>query len=77
MGTCYYVSRIMQAATYSKIEREEEGPAEVAEILTIDPKFSLNFYTRTPAINYPAASSGVLRAKTEKSFRGKPRGIQP
>jgi len=28
-------------------------------------------------INYPAASSGVLKAKTERSFRGKPRGIQP
>ncbi len=30
-----------------------------------------------PQINYPAASSGVLRAQTEKPFRGKPRGIYP
>lgn len=28
-------------------------------------------------INYLAASSGVLTAKPENPFRGKPRGIQP
>ena len=30
-----------------------------------------------PRINYPAASSGVLKAKANNFLRGKPRGIYP
>jgi tetratricopeptide (TPR) repeat protein len=35
------------AATYSKMGREKEARAEVAEILRINPKFSLDLFAKT------------------------------
>ena len=48
----YLVGHLRLAATYSLVGREEEGRAEVAEVLRIDPKFSLeNLAKKVPYKN--------------------------
>jgi adenylate cyclase len=42
----YPWSHLMLAATYSMMGREKEAQAEVAEVLSISPKFSLDFYEK-------------------------------
>jgi adenylate cyclase len=43
----YLWSHLMLAATYSMMGREKEAQAEIAEVLSINPKFSLDFYEKT------------------------------
>jgi adenylate cyclase len=40
------MSHLFLAATYSKMGREEEARAEAAEVLRINPKFSLDSYAK-------------------------------
>jgi adenylate cyclase len=41
-----YTGHLMLAATYSKMGREKEARAEAAEVLRINPKFTLDFYEK-------------------------------
>ncbi len=43
----YLWSHLLLAATYSMMGREEEAQAEAAEVLRINPKFSLDFWVKT------------------------------
>jgi adenylate cyclase len=45
----YIVAHIGLATTYSLMGREKEARAEAAEILRIDPKFSLDHFAKTGA----------------------------
>ena len=43
-------THIMLAATYSMMGREKEARAEAAEVLRINPKFSLDFWAKTSLV---------------------------
>jgi adenylate cyclase len=43
----YIMAHIGLTATYSMMGREEEARAEAAEVLRIDPKFSLDYFAKT------------------------------
>jgi adenylate cyclase len=53
---------LMLAATYSKMGREEEARAEAAEVLRINPKFSLDFWARTSAYKEQSVRDNLLNA---------------
>ena len=45
----YIVSHVGLAITYSRMGREKEARAEVAEVLRINPKYSVDYFARTLA----------------------------
>jgi adenylate cyclase len=53
---------VMLAATYSKMGREKEAHAEVAEVLRINPKFSLDLYAKTSALKDISDKDKVIDA---------------
>ena len=50
------------AATYVLLGREEEGRAEAAEVLRIDPKFSLEYFEKTLPIKNKADTKSFIDA---------------
>ena len=46
----YIWAHVMLAATYSMMGREKEAQAEAAEVLSINPKFSLDFFAKTSVL---------------------------
>ena len=55
-------AHVMLAATYSKMGREKEARAEVAEVLRINPKFSLDFYAKTSPLKDQSEKDKVIDA---------------
>jgi len=55
-------SHIMLTATYSEMGRGEEARAEAAEVLRINPKFSLDFFAKTSLIKEQSKRDDVCNA---------------
>jgi adenylate cyclase len=55
-------THVQLAATYSKMGREEEARAEVAEVLRINPKFSLDFYAKTAILKDRSIVDNIVSA---------------
>ena len=55
-------AHLMLAATYSKMGREKEARAEVAEVLRINPKFSLDFWAKTSAYKEQSVRDNLFNA---------------
>ena len=55
-------AHLMLAATYSKMGREKEARAEVAEVLRINPKFSLDFFAKTSAYKDQSVRDNLFNA---------------
>ena len=53
---------LMLAATYSKMGREKEAGAEAAEVLRINPKFSLDFWAKTSAYKEQSVRDNLFNA---------------
>jgi adenylate cyclase len=53
---------IMLTATYSEMGREKEARAEAAEVLRINPKFSLDFFAKTSLIKEQSVRDNVFNA---------------
>jgi adenylate cyclase len=58
----YIWGHLMLAATYSEMGREEEARAEVAEVLRINPKFSLDFVAKTSLYKERSVRENILKA---------------
>jgi tetratricopeptide (TPR) repeat protein len=52
----------MLATTYSQMGRDKEARAEVAEVLRINPKFSLDFYAKTSALKDQSEKDKIINA---------------
>jgi adenylate cyclase len=55
-------AHVTLAATYSMMGREKEAQAEAAEILSIDPKFSLDFWAKTALVRDQSIRDKILVA---------------
>jgi adenylate cyclase len=55
-------NHLMLVATYSKMGREEEARAEAAEVLRINPKFSLDFFAKTSAYKQQSVRDNLFNA---------------
>jgi adenylate cyclase len=55
-------AHLMLAATYSKMDREKEARAEAAEVLRINPKFSLDFWAERVAYKEQAVRDNLFKA---------------
>jgi adenylate cyclase len=58
----YLWSHLMLAATYSMMGREKEAQAEIAEVLSINPKFSLDFYEKTAILKDRSIVNKIVTA---------------
>jgi adenylate cyclase len=58
----YIWGHLMLAATYSKMGREKEARAEAAEVLRINPKFSLDFLAKTTVYKEQSVRENLLNA---------------
>jgi len=58
----YIWAHVMLAATYSMMGRETEARAEAAEVLRINPKFSLDFWAKTSLIKEQSVKDKVFEA---------------
>jgi adenylate cyclase len=58
----YVWGHLMLAATYSEMGREKETRAEVAEVLRINPKFSLDFVAKTSLYKEQSVRENMLNA---------------
>jgi hypothetical protein len=52
----------MLAATYSMMGREKEAQAEAAEVLSINPKFSLDFWAKTTLVRDQSIRDKIFNA---------------
>ena len=55
-------SHILLTATYSMMDREKEAQAEAAEVLRINPKFSLDFFAKTTPLKDRSETDKVVNA---------------
>jgi adenylate cyclase len=55
-------AHVTLAATYSMMGREKEAQAEAAEVLSIDPKFSLDFWAKTALVRDQSIRVRILEA---------------
>ena len=55
-------THIMLTATYSLMGREKEARAEAAEVLRINPEFSVDFFTKTSLIKEQSKRDDVCNA---------------
>jgi adenylate cyclase len=53
---------VMLAATYSEMGREKEAQAEAAEVLRIDPKFTLEFWAKTALVRDQSIRDKIFNA---------------
>ena len=53
---------LMLAATYSMMGREKEARAEAAEVLRINPKFSLDFFAKTSVYKEQSVRDNLFNA---------------
>jgi adenylate cyclase len=58
----YLWSHLMLASTYSMMGREKEAQAEVAEVLSINPKFSLDFYAKAAILKDRSIVDNIVSA---------------
>jgi adenylate cyclase len=58
----YIWSHVMLAATYSMMGREKDAQTEVAEVLSINPKFSLDFFAKTSVLRDQSIRDKVFNA---------------
>ncbi len=58
----YIWCHLMLAANYSKMGREKEARAEAAEVLRINPKFSLDFFAKTSLYKEQSVRENTLNA---------------
>ena len=58
----YIWAHVMLAATYSMMGREKEAQTEAAEVLSIDPKFSLDFWAKTALVRDQSTRDKILVA---------------
>jgi adenylate cyclase len=58
----YIWGHLMLAATYSKMGREKEARAEAAEVLRINPKFSLDWLAKTTVYKEQSVRENLLNA---------------
>jgi tetratricopeptide (TPR) repeat protein len=58
----YIYAHLMLAATYSEMGLEKEARAEVAEVLRINPKFSLDFWAKTSLVKEQSVKDKVFNA---------------
>jgi hypothetical protein len=52
----------MLAATYSEMGREKEAQTEAAEVLSINPKFSLDIWAKTALIREQSIRDKIFSA---------------
>jgi adenylate cyclase len=58
----YAWSHLMLAATYSMMGREKEAQAEAGELLSINPKFSLDFWAKTALVRDQLVKDRIFNA---------------
>jgi adenylate cyclase len=62
-GTPNYIwAHLMLAATYSIMGREKEAQAEVAEVLSLNPAFSLDFWAKTALVRNQSTRDKIFNA---------------
>jgi hypothetical protein len=52
----------MLAATYSMMGREKDAQTEAAEVLSINPKFSLDFWAKTALVRDQSIRDKIINA---------------
>jgi adenylate cyclase len=58
----YIWAHVMLAATYSEMGREKEAQAEAGEVLSINPKFSLDFWAKTALVRDQSIRDKIFNA---------------
>jgi len=58
----FFWGHLMLAATYSEMGREKDAQAEAAEVLSINPKFSLDFFAKTSLIRDQSMRDKIFNA---------------
>ena len=59
----------MLAATYSMMGREKEAQAEAAEVLSINPKFSLDFWAKNSALKDQSEKDKLIDALSKAGLK--------
>jgi len=67
----------MLAGVYSMMGRDKEARAEAAEVLRINPKFSLEWYARTSAYKDRAVTDKIINDMRKAGLPDKPPPAQP
>ena len=65
-------AHVTLAATYSMMGREKEAQAEAAQVLSIDPKFSLDFWAKTALVRDQSIRDRILNALRKAGLPDKP-----
>ena len=68
----YIWGHLMLAATYSIMGRESEAKAEAAEVLSINPKFSLDIWTKTALVRDQSIRDRIANALRKAGLPEKP-----
>jgi adenylate cyclase len=70
-------SHAMLSVAYIMMGRNEEAHAEVAEVLRINPKFSLEYLARTSAQKDPAILDNMINSLRKAGLPDKSASAQP
>jgi len=70
-------AHVQLAATYNMMGRENEAHAEVAEVIRINPKFSLDFYTRTIVLKDRSIIDNIVSALRKAGLPERPPPVHP
>jgi len=62
-------AHVMLAATYSLMGRQKEAQAQAAEVLTINPRFSLDFWAKTALVRDQPIRDKIFNALQEAGIR--------
>jgi adenylate cyclase len=73
----YILTHASLAATYSMMGRDKEAQAEAAEVLRINPKFSLEWLAKTSAYKDRSVTEKLINAMRKAGLPDKPPPAQP
>jgi adenylate cyclase len=73
----YFWSHAMLAVLYSQMDRDKEARAAAAEVMRINPKFSLEWVARVSIIRDPSRLDELINAMRKAGLPDKPPPAQP
>ena len=73
----YFWSHAMLAVVYSQMDRDKEARAAAAEVMRINPKFSLEWVARVSIIRDPSRLDELINAMRKAGLPDKPPPAQP
>jgi len=73
----YFRTHAVLSAVYSMMGRDKEAQAEAAEVLRINPRFSLEWYARTTSIKDRSVVDKHVNAMRKAGLPDKPSAAQP